>query len=73
METAGSGTIGSPPVPSINVARCSGCGRCVAACPLKIITLETVGHRKNAVLLCEERCACCGRCVENCPVGAFDW
>lgn len=71
METDGSGVVVTPTVPEVDVARCSGCGRCVAACPVKIITLETFGFRKHAVIFCKERCTRCDRCVQSCPVGAL--
>ena len=72
MESDGTGTVdGVPVVPTIDVIRCSGCGRCVAACPEKTITLETVRFHKNAVILYPERCNACGRCVQACPVAAL--
>lgn len=72
METDGSGAVGDRPTrPTIDFLLCSGCGRCVAACPEKIITLETVGFRKNAVMVHPERCTSCGRCVIACPVAAL--
>ncbi len=51
--------------------RCTGCGRCVAACGEKLFTLETAGHRKHAVMISPERCSRCLRCVAECPVGAI--
>jgi ferredoxin len=70
METAGSGTL-KPDlqgVPQIDFARCSGCGRCVAACPVRIITLDVAGFRKHAAIMHPERCNLCGRCMAECPV-----
>jgi ferredoxin len=57
--------------PEVAPERCSGCGRCVAACPARLFTLETAGYRKYAVRLSPERCSNCLRCVEACPVGAL--
>jgi ferredoxin len=72
METDGSGTVdGVTGVPTINVMLCSGCGRCVAACPVKMITLETVRFHKNAVIMYPGYCSACGRCVQACPVAAL--
>jgi len=71
METDGSGAVALMAVPVVNVSRCSGCGRCVAACPPKIITLDSIGYHKNAVIMLEERCAKCGSCIEGCPLGAL--
>jgi len=73
METDGTGTL-KPDlngVPQIDAARCTGCGRCVAACPEKIITLAVSGYRKHAVIERTERCGCCSRCLAECPVEAI--
>jgi ferredoxin len=74
METDGAGalTIHRPGLPQIDASRCSGCGRCVAACPEKIISLEVDGYRKHAEIVNIERCTSCGRCLLNCPVEAID-
>jgi Fe-S-cluster-containing hydrogenase component 2 len=58
-------------LPQIDSALCTGCGRCVAACPEKIITLEVSGYLKHAVIEHTERCGCCSRCLEECPVEAI--
>jgi Fe-S-cluster-containing hydrogenase component 2 len=74
METDGVGTIDDTilVVPTVNAALCSGCGRCVAACPEKIITLETIRFHKNAVIWNPEKCNSCGRCVTACPIAALN-
>jgi len=69
METDGSGAVG---VPAIDRIRCSGCGRCVAACPEKIISLETIGHHKTAVIRSPVRCTRCQLCVASCPIAAIE-
>jgi ferredoxin len=58
--------------PGVEVARCSGCGRCVAACPERLFTLEVSGFRKHAVLGSPERCTLCLDCLAACPVQALD-
>jgi len=75
MAADGSGTLkpalqGSPQIDS---ARCTGCGRCVAACPVRIITLEVAGFRKNAMIMQPARCNLCGRCIAECPVEAVSF
>jgi NAD-dependent dihydropyrimidine dehydrogenase PreA subunit len=73
METDGSGTVAClAAVPVINSLRCSGCGRCVAACPLHLITLHVAGHRKTAIIRFQECCTRCRLCAKSCPIAAFD-
>jgi 4Fe-4S ferredoxin len=64
----------------VNPERCSGCGNCVAACPvdaIELFTLDPVTKEKiyqvqdgQAVTidLNAELCAGCGVCVEACPM-----
>ncbi|MDU0460899.1 MAG: 4Fe-4S dicluster domain-containing protein [Geobacteraceae bacterium] len=72
METDGPGALGPRRVPSVIAARCSGCGRCVAVCPPKIISLETAGYRKTAVISRGEDCTGCGECAANCLLDAIE-
>jgi Fe-S-cluster-containing hydrogenase component 2 len=55
----------------ISDARCSGCGRCIAVCPLPLIAFETHAWRKTAVLQDAERCTGCGKCAVHCPTAAI--
>jgi ferredoxin len=55
----------------VDPARCTGCGRCVAACPERLFSLEPSGYRKYAVMTTPERCSRCLRCLAECPVGAI--
>ncbi|QEM68536.1 4Fe-4S dicluster domain-containing protein [Geobacter sp. FeAm09] len=73
METARSGAVlnPAPPVPRVAADRCSGCGRCVSACLLRLVTLEPQGYRKAARIVSAERCTGCGACVASCPIGAL--
>lgn len=48
--------------------KCSGCGRCVAACPERLYTLEPLGFRKLAINLSPEKCSSCGKCTLACPL-----
>lgn len=50
------------------VRQCSGCGRCVAACPERIITLELNNHRKHTKITNPECCTACGACIAACPL-----
>ncbi len=49
--------------------RCSGCGRCISACPSRLYTLEPVGFRKLSVNIAPEKCTSCARCIQECPLG----
>ncbi|HBG07134.1 MAG TPA: 4Fe-4S ferredoxin [Geobacter sp.] len=57
--------------PEVEIARCTGCGRCVSACPERLLTLEVSGYRKHAVLQAPARCTRCLDCLPACPVGAL--
>jgi len=51
-----------------DLERCSGCGRCVAACPENLYTLENNLRRKFARNRAPQNCARCGRCLPACPL-----
>ncbi|HEY5975548.1 MAG TPA: 4Fe-4S dicluster domain-containing protein [Geobacteraceae bacterium] len=51
--------------------RCSGCGRCVAACRNRLYSLETVGWRKQIVRRRPESCTNCLGCFRACPMNAI--
>ncbi len=54
----------------VDAARCSGCGRCVAACALRLFAFETHNWKKTSVMQDAERCSGCGDCVAKCPIDA---
>lgn len=55
----------------VDAARCSGCGRCIAACPLPLFSFETHAWRKTVVFQDSQLCTGCARCEKRCPVGAI--
>jgi ferredoxin len=55
----------------VDAARCSGCGRCIAACHWSLFAFEKQGWRKVAVLQDSQRCTGCAVCAEKCVIGAI--
>lgn len=58
-------------LPTIDTARCTGCGRCVAACHLLLLSLERQGWEKFSALHEGDRCTACKACEVACPFGAI--
>jgi ferredoxin len=65
----------SAKVPQIDPARCTGCGRCVGACPPHVLWLEAAHPRgwgpKHAVLHNAPACTGCAKCEAVCPFDAI--
>ncbi len=59
------------PLPVIDAKRCTGCGWCVAACPLDLLSLERHGWKKRSELHDAERCTGCAYCALKCPFGVI--
>jgi len=55
----------------VDPARCTGCGRCIAACALHLIAFETKDWKKRSVVQNPERCTGCGDCDSRCPFSAI--
>ncbi len=58
-----------------NEERCKGCELCIAACPVKIISLHETninskGYR-TATIVEMDKCIGCGSCGIMCPDGAI--
>jgi Fe-S-cluster-containing hydrogenase component 2 len=58
-------------LPQIDTARCTGCGRCVAACGLHLLCLAPVGWKKFSTLIDADRCNACAACSAACPFDAI--
>ncbi len=59
-------------LPLVDSERCTGCGRCVAACDPRVLSLETMPDwRKSAVLHQADGCTGCSLCALRCPFDAI--
>jgi ferredoxin len=59
------------PIAQIDPARCTGCGRCISACDLRLIAFETRDWKKRSVVQDPGHCTGCGDCASRCPVNAI--
>ena len=57
------------PRPVIDAEVCKGCGRCIAACPRKVLCLRAgINHRGvQPAIYTGAGCTGCGICFYNCP------
>ena len=62
-------------LPEVDEENCTGCGKCVSACPVEAMTLVSANHPTRPKLkkawLNEDLCLGCGVCVRNCSVDAL--
>jgi Fe-S-cluster-containing hydrogenase component 2 len=58
-------------VPLVLPHRCTGCGQCVGACDLHLLSLQVVHWKKSAVLHDAHRCTGCSDCARVCPFRAI--
>lgn len=53
-------------IPQVEENSCIGCGKCVRACPIGVISLEN-----KKAKIAEDICLGCGVCVRSCPQGSI--
>ncbi|MGO4392471.1 ATP-binding protein [Variovorax sp. M-6] len=58
-------------LPAVDSGRCTGCGWCVAACGLHLLSLEVEQWRKTSTLRDADRCTGCSDCAVTCPFHAI--
>ena len=60
---------GVRPRPVIHEDTCKGCGRCIAACPKKVLRVKATLNRRGVkpAEYTGEGCIGCGFCFYNCP------
>lgn len=50
-----------------DVAKCSGCGACMAACPRQAIVMQEGQYGCKYPVIDEAACVRCGKCLQICP------
>jgi ferredoxin len=62
-------------VPRVDAASCTGCGRCVTACPVEAMSLVSANDperpKRKVSKLATDICLGCGVCVPACPEGGI--
>ncbi|XMB86392.1 4Fe-4S binding protein [Mycoplasmatota bacterium WC44] len=55
---------------------CTGCGKCIEACPVEALSLvsthDPLNKKRKYALLTEENCLGCGVCARVCPTNAIE-
>ena len=75
-------TMGPDRIPVVDEETCTGCRRCVAACPRginrvdpesRVVFVRCVSHDKGAVTnkICDHGCIACRKCEKECPFDAI--
>jgi len=64
---------GANPIENAFLEACTGCDRCMAACPVNIIMIEDQLKRDPVIYPEESSCIHCHDypCIQSCPTGAL--
>ena len=57
------------PTVHVESATCTGCGACVTACPVDVLSLDQESGK--AVVAHLDDCCACFLCKDDCPTGAI--
>jgi heterodisulfide reductase subunit A-like polyferredoxin len=57
---------------TVNADQCRGCGRCIAKCPYRAITMQKNDIGGWYAVVDEALCKGCGNCIPSCPSNAAD-
>jgi ferredoxin len=55
-----------PALPTLDLDKCDGCGRCMRVCPA-----QALGLGQDQVHILHSDCDYCGECEAVCPTGAI--
>jgi NAD-dependent dihydropyrimidine dehydrogenase PreA subunit len=66
MESMAVPKVNRGPIPKIDSLVCTGCGKCIAVCPMGAIEMEN-----QSAFIVEDRCVGCGRCLTVCSFSAI--
>lgn len=62
-------------MPQVNASTCTGCGKCMVACPIEAMTLVSANDphaaARRLAKVDEDICLGCGVCVRACPNGSL--
>lgn len=69
MASSSSQTAEEAPRPVFEEDRCKGCGRCIAACPKKVLRFKATLNRRGVrpASYVGAGCIGCAHCFYNCP------
>lgn len=55
----------------VNLEKCTGCGTCVATCPVGVYELKKTGGSEKSEPVNQDQCIVCRACEVQCPESAI--